>query len=62
MMINDESNYILFCKRTFSDILEGVASTTFLGQARRPPFSNSIPVKYDFWNTLLEATLLEADA
>ena len=31
MMITDKNNYTLFCKRAFSDVLEGVASKVFLG-------------------------------
>ena len=39
MKINDTDNYILFCKRAFSDVLEGVTSKIFLGTSHQTPVS-----------------------
>ena len=45
MIINDENNYILFCKMAFSDVLQGIASEN----CPRPQFSYSIPIKNDYF-------------
>ena len=37
MKVNDENKYILFCKRSFSDVLEGVDSKNFSGGGGKPP-------------------------
>ena len=48
-MVN--TTILYFAKRTFSDILEGVASSPqfFWGQAPRPPFFNRVPIKHDYF-------------
>ena len=38
MRMNDENKYILVYKRIFSDILEGISSTIFWGQAPHTSF------------------------
>ena len=37
MKINDEDNYILFCKRAFYGFWEGLASKTFSGGKPQTP-------------------------
>ena len=41
--INDESSYVLFYKRVFSDVLEGVLSKNFLRHPFPPLISINLP-------------------
>ena len=51
MKSNEEDNYILFCERVSSDVLEGVTSKIFFGvQASRPPFYDEV-----FYGTYLSS-------
>ena len=45
MKINDEDNYTIFCKRAFSEILEGVHSNSFSCVSLETSFSGKKPMK-----------------
>ena len=56
MKINDEVNYILLCKRAFSDISAGAASKIFLrGQAPDPNFRVQRLRNRVSWHTLFNS-------
>ena len=51
MIINDENNLILFFKRVFSDVLEGVTSEKFSGG--KPPEPTPVFQQYTYKKPLI---------
>ena len=57
MKINDQNNYIVFCKRVFYDVLKGASSKIFSGG--KPPDPHTHYRKRLFWYILYPLTSLE---
>ena len=49
--MDDEETIFYFAKRAFSNVLEGVASKTFLRASPQPPFFRGMPMKHDYFGT-----------